>query len=77
MTDTEPRSARAERARDWFLTSFGISSLLNLCVHVFGMDFLHDGWSLVPRILIATVWTLSGAVWAWESYSNRHRSSAG
>lgn len=62
------RSPRAEKARDWFWTAFSIGALLNLCVEVFGMDFLKDGWSLVPRIALAVVWTVAGGTWAWETY---------
>ena len=76
MTEATPRSPRAEKARDWFWTTLGISQLLNLCVHVFGMDFLQDGWSLVPRLALTAVWVVAGVVWAWETDKRRNARGA-
>lgn len=67
MTEAEPRSPRAEKARDWFWTSFGIAALFNLGVHIFEMDFLTHGWGLTPRIVVTLVWLVAGAIWAWET----------
>jgi hypothetical protein len=71
MTVAAPRSPRAEKARDWFWTTFGVAAIFNVCIQVFGMDVLNHGWGLAPRILVSVVWLISGAVWAWETCKRR------
>lgn len=68
MTGAAPRSPRAALARDWFWATFAIAVLVNLCVEVFGMSFLEHGWFFLLRVVLSVVWTIAGAVWAWQTY---------
>lgn len=70
MTESVPRSPRAERARLWFWCAFGVAFTFGTLVH-FGLDALNHGWWLLPRWIIVAVAVVSGAVWGWEKYKRR------
>lgn len=73
---TEPgqRSPRAETARDWFWTLFGIQWVTGMVlVKWLDLEFLDHGWWLVPRYMISAAFVIAGAIWAWETYQRRKR----
>jgi hypothetical protein len=71
--DTEPRSPRAEIARGWFWTCFGLNWVIKfVLVELLNLDFLQEGGWLVLRYALLVAITVSGAVWAWETFQ-RHR----
>lgn len=65
------RSPRAEIARSWFWMSLAIAWAVNLGIQVLGMEFLEQGWWLVPRYVLSVVVLVAGLVWAWETYQRR------
>lgn len=77
MADAQERSPRAEIARAWLWTAFGVQWVIGVVLDDWwGMDFLGQGWWLIPRYALTATLLIAGGIWGWETYQRRKKEKA-